>query len=70
MGWDNTTEMVAAVVDALNVLIRLTYNAASTNPQTDAIPRITRPYESDKELEPKGISLTDFTDILRKGEPR
>jgi hypothetical protein len=61
--------MLAAIVDSLNVLIRITYNVASSTPQTGEIPRITRPYEHEQQQEPTGISLSDFSDILRKGDP-
>lgn len=62
MGWDNTTEQTAAVVDALNVLIRLTYNVNAETPNRDEVPRVPRPYEEDVILET--ISLNQFASML------
>ena len=58
MGWDNTTEQTAALVDAINVLIRLTYNVNAESPSRDEVPRVPRPYEVAPERET--ISMTQF----------
>ena len=62
MGWDNTTEQTAALVDAVNVLIRLTYNVNAESPNRDEVPRVPRPYEVAPERET--ISLAGFASIL------
>ena len=62
MGWDNTTEQTAAIVDALNVLIRLTHNINAETPSRDDIPRVPRPYEAVAEQET--ISIAQFNNLL------
>lgn len=67
LGWDNTTEMVATVVDAVNYLARLVYNANAKEPDTSDLPRIPRPYGDEIKPEPESISLNEFTKMLREG---
>ena len=62
MGWDNATEQTASVVDALQVLIRLTHNINASTPSSDDIPRVPRPYEAAPEQET--ISISQFNSLL------
>ena len=67
MGWDNTTEMTATVVDAVNRLTRLFYNANFENP-IDPLPLMPRPYEAAREpVKPETITLAAFGDLLAEG---
>jgi len=66
MGWDNTAEMTATVVDAINALTRLYVNAHSESP-IDPIPLMPRPYEPAREpVKPNTISLAEFGDLLKE----
>ena len=66
MGWDNTTEMTATVVDAINALTRLYVNAHSESP-IDPIPLMPRPYEAAREpVKPETITLAAFGDLLKE----
>lgn len=65
LGWDNSTEMQAATVDALNALLRLTYNANSEQPNRDPLPTVPRPYLGEQSNEPQTISADELNDILR-----
>jgi hypothetical protein len=70
LGWNNTTEMAASIVDAINVLTRVTMNVNSTKPIQGEIPRVPRPYEDKAPEESKGISLSDFAGLIQKGDQR
>lgn len=63
MGWDNTTEMTATVVDSVNYLARLFYNANSKEPNREPVKRVPRPFE--KKPEPKTVSLSEFNNIVK-----
>ena len=65
MGWDNNSELLAGILDAINLLIRLTYNANSKSPDTSEIERFNRPYEEARE--PETTSLADFARIINGG---
>jgi len=66
MGWDNTTEMVATVVDSINVLTRLFHNANFETP-IDPIPLMPRPYEAPVEpVKPDTVSFAEFCDIVKE----
>ena len=64
MGWDNTTELVAAVVDAVNVQTRVLINVNSENPDRTPVERVPRPYEVKPVAET--ITLTEFGDWLKE----
>jgi len=67
MGWDNTTEMTATVVDAINQLTRLFYNANFEGPIKDPIPLMPRPYEVPVEsVEPKTISFAELCAFVKE----
>jgi len=69
MGWDNTTEMVATVVDSITHLTRVLINVNSEQPNTDPIPLMPRPYEAAVDVEPvrpNTISLAEFGDLLKE----
>jgi len=67
MGWDNTTEMVATVVDSITHLTRVLINVNSEQPNTDPIPLMPRPYEPAREpVKPNTISLAEFGDLLKE----
>lgn len=69
MGWDNTTEMTAGVVDELKVLQRLTHNmAVSASDQIrDPIVRVPRPFAAQSEpITPNTISLAALGDMLKE----
>ena len=69
MGWSNTTEMAAGIVDELKVLQRLTYNAAAgeSDQIRDPIVRVPRPFDAEQEpAKPETISLAEFGDLLRE----
>lgn len=66
MGWDNTTEMTATVVDAINALTRFYINAHSESP-IDPLPLMLRPYEAAREpVKPETITLAEFGDLLKE----
>ena len=66
MGWTNTAEMTASVVDAINALSRLYVNAHTESP-IDPIPLMPRPYEAAREpVKPNTISLAEFGDLLKE----
>ena len=66
MGWTNTAEMTASVVDAVNALSRLYINAHSESP-IDPIPLMPRPYEVAREpVKPETITLATFGDLLKE----
>lgn len=68
MGWTNTAEMTATVVDAINALSRLYINAHSESP-IDPIPLMPRPYEVAAEpVEVPSGSLGDFNALLAEGD--
>ena len=69
MGWSNTTEMAAGIVDELKVLQRLTHNAAvgESDQNRDPIVRVPRPFEAEQEpAKPETISLAEFGDLLKE----
>jgi len=71
MGWDNTTEMVATVVDSITRLTRLTHNmnVVQADQILDPIPLMPRPYEVAVDVEPvrpNTISLAEFGDLLKE----
>ena len=69
MGWDNTTEMAAGIVDELKVLQRLTHNVAvGTSDQIhDPVVRVPRPFEVAAEpVKPETISLAAFGDLMKE----
>ena len=71
MGWDNTTEMVATVVDSITRLTRLTHNmnVVQADQILDPIPLMLRPYETAVDVEPvrpNTISLAEFGDLLKE----
>jgi hypothetical protein len=67
MGWDNTAEMTASVVDAINRLIRLFYNANFEDPIKDPIALMPRPYEAPVEpVQPDTVSFAEFCDIVKE----
>jgi selenocysteine lyase/cysteine desulfurase len=66
MGWTNTAEMTASVVDAVNALTRLYVNTHSESP-IDPIPLMPRPYEAAREpVKPETITLAAFGDLLKE----
>jgi len=66
MGWDNTTEMTATIVDAINVMTWL-YASAHSESSVDPIPLMPRPYESVREpVKPATITLAAFGDLLKE----
>jgi len=71
MGWDNTTEMVATVVDSITRLTRMTHNVnvAQADQILDPIPLMPRPYETAVDVapvKPDTISLAEFGDLLKE----
>jgi hypothetical protein len=73
MGWDNTTEMVATVVDSITRLTRMTHNmnVAQADQILDPIPLMLRPYETAVDVEPvkaAAVSLADFNALLAEGD--
>ena len=69
MGWDNTAEMTAMVVDAVNILTRLFYNANYEDQIKDPFPLMPRPYEvAAAVVEPVTASLGDFNTFLAEGD--
>jgi len=71
MGWDNTAEMTAMVVDAVNRLTRMTHNVnvAQADQILDPIPLMPRPYETAvaaPPVKPNTISLAEFGDLLKE----
>jgi hypothetical protein len=71
MGWDNTTEMVATVVDSITRLTRLTHNVNVSKDDRilDPIPLMPRPYETAVDappVKPDTISLAEFGDLLKE----
>jgi len=67
MGWSNTVEMTAMVVDAINQLARLTYNinVSQENQILDPVPLLPRPYEPAREpVKPETITLAALGDLL------
>jgi hypothetical protein len=68
LGWDNTTEMVAAAVDSINYLARLVHNANYENLDKSKLARVQRPYEdAPTRVEPETISFAAFGSMV-KGE--
>ena len=68
MGWTNTAEMTASVVDAVNALSRLYVNAHTESP-IDPIPLMPRPYDAAVDVEPvkpETITLAAFGDLLKE----
>lgn len=66
MGWNNTAEMTATVVDAINVLTRLYVNTHSESP-IDPIPLTRRPYEVPVEpVEPKTVSFAELCAFVKE----
>lgn len=66
LGWDNTTEMVAGVIDAINYLARMFYNANAKDADKSDLPRVQRPYEDAlPKPEPKTISLFELGTMLK-----
>jgi len=68
MGWDNTAEMTATVVDSINALSRLYINANSESP-IDPLPLMLRPYEAAVDVEPvkaETITLAEFGAMLKE----
>ena len=65
MGWDNNSELLAGILDAINALIRLTYNANSKDPDRSEVPRFQRPHE--EERKPEAISLAEFAKLMNGG---
>ena len=69
LGWDNTTEQTASVVDAIAYLTRLFIDVNSETPDPDPVPRVRRPFEAAVEVEPvrpNTISLAEFGDLLKE----
>lgn len=66
LGWDNTTEMVATVVDALAHLTRMYTNANYENPNTGPVPLVPRPFQDAAPVKPQTISLAAFGDLLKE----
>ena len=64
MGWDNTTEMVATVVDSLAHLTRQYINVHSERANTDPMFRVPRPYEVTRVIET--ITLSQFGTMLKE----
>ena len=64
MGWDNTTELTAGVIDAVNVLTRVLINVNTENPDRTPVERVPRPYEVKAPAET--ITLTEFGDWLKE----
>ena len=66
MGWDNSVELLASVVDAIQALTRLYINVHSESP-IDPIPLMPRPYGAPVEpVRPNTISLAEFGDLLKE----
>jgi len=60
LGWSNDTELLAAVVDSINVLTRMLSDS------DDPAPRVPRPYDAQAEpVAPKTITLAAFGDLLQ-----
>ena len=67
LGWDNSVELLASVVDAVNVLTRVLINVNSERPDTNPVPQVPRPYEvTATDATPETISLTAFGDLLKE----
>ena len=64
MGWDNTTEQTASVVDSLQMLIRLYVNANSDASDSSPVARVPRPYEAP--VVPESISLGAFANLVKE----
>ena len=69
MGWSNTAEMTACVVDAVNRLTRLTYNvnSAERGQIHDPVPLMPRPYEVAVTVKVETVMLSDFNALLAEG---
>ena len=65
MGWDNNSEILAGILDALNALIRLTYNAHAQTPDKSEVPRFARPHEEEQVRE--SVSFAEFIQIMNGG---
>jgi hypothetical protein len=63
-GWDSVTEMTANVVDAVNYLARLFFNANSEKPDTSPLPRVKRPFETEQDSASETISLAEFGKLI------
>ena len=67
LGWDNTTELTAQVVDSLNYLARLYQNVNFENADKSELVNVKRPHDVVAETEPETISLADFNEMMRGG---
>ena len=66
MGWDNSAELLASVVDAIQALTRLYINAHSEYP-IDPIEPIPRPYGAPVEpVKPKTVSFAELCDFVKE----
>ena len=67
MGWDNTTEMVATVVDSITHLTRQFVNVNSETPNQDPLMLVPRPYEAAVEtVQAELISLAAFGEMMEE----
>ena len=67
MGWDNTTEMLAGILDQLKIGNRMFYNANAETPDRSEIDWTRRPYSDDFDVEPESVSLADFAQLMNGG---
>jgi hypothetical protein len=61
-GWDNNTEILAAIFDAIQVQIRQFQTVNSERAPQGDLPRIPRPYEVEEE--PETVDLTQLNSFL------
>ena len=67
MGWDNTTEMVATVVDSITHLTRQYINAHSETPNLEPPMWVPRPYSAPAEpVKPQTISFAELCEIAKE----
>ena len=63
MGWDNSVEMTATLVDSVRHLTDL-FVMANSDQQHDPLPRVPRPYEANEPVKPSTISLSQFNSMM------
>jgi hypothetical protein len=61
-GWDNTTEMVAELIDTTHGVLRVLQVAHLKDPPTGDLPRVPRPYETT--VAPKTLTLSELSGFL------
>ena len=67
MGWDNTTEMVATVVDSITHLTRQFVNVNSETPNHEPLMLVPRPYAAPVEpVAAETITLAAFGNMMEE----